>query len=93
LKLYAPGSNGEIRFIADCTIGGKILNIIAADTVTILNGVTVTTTGHIADVYTNTANYSGFGGNGSTTGTFGGLGANSPQSLANAPPLGDPGKP
>jgi FecR protein len=93
LKLYAPGSNGEIRFVANCTIGGKILNIIAADTVTILNGVTVTTTGHIADVYTNTANYSGFGGNGSTTGTFGGLGANSPQPLANAPPLGVPGGP
>ena len=94
LKLYAPGSNGEIRFIADCTIGGKTLNIIAADTVTIVGGVTVTTTGHIADVYTNTANYSAaFGGNGSTTGTFGGLGANNPQPLANAPPLGGPGGP
>jgi len=93
LKLYAPGSNGEIRFVADCTIGGKTLNIIAADTVTILNSVTVTTTGHIADVYTNTANYMGFGGNGSTTGTFGGLGANNPQPLANAPPLGVPGGP
>jgi len=100
LKLYAPGSNGEVRFVADCSIGAKNLNIIAADTVTILNGVTVTTTGHIADVYVNStnagipnANYTGFGGNGSTTGTFAGLGANSPQPLSAAPALGAPGGP
>ena len=100
LKLYAPGSNGEVRFVADCSIGAKNLNIIAADTVTILNGVTVTTTGHIADVYVNStaagipnANYTGFGGNGSTTGTFAGLGANNPQPLSAAPALGAPGGP
>jgi len=33
------------------------------------------------------ANYTGFGGNGSTTGTFGGAGANDPQPIENAPPF------
>jgi hypothetical protein len=46
-----------------------------------------------ADVYTGftnetpNANYTGFGGNGSTTGTFGGAGANDPQPIGNAPPF------
>ncbi len=34
------------------------------------------------------ANYTGFGGNKSTTGTFAGAGANDPQPLINAPPFG-----
>jgi mannose-6-phosphate isomerase-like protein (cupin superfamily) len=93
LKLYAPGSNGQINFIASCTLNGGTANIIAANSVTINNIVTVNITGHIADVFAKNANYSGFGGNNSTTGTFGGLGANNPQPLSAAPPLGPPGGP
>jgi len=44
-------------------------------------------------IATNHANHTGFGGNGSTTGTFAGLGANSPQPLSAAPALGAPGGP
>jgi hypothetical protein len=43
-----------------------------------------------ADVYTNNANYTGSGGNGSTTGTFAGTGANNPQPLTSAPAFDDP---
>src|SRR5262249_13089176 len=48
-----------------------------------------------ADVYTNNANYTGFGGNGSTTGTFSGAGANKPRPLSEAPPFDtmQPGNP
>ena len=97
LKLYASGSNGQINFIADVTLGGDSAKIIAADSVTIFNGVTVTV-GNIADenpadVYTNHANYSGFGGNGSTTGTFAGSGANDPQPLDSAPPFDESPRP
>jgi hypothetical protein len=99
LKLYAPGSNGHLVFVADCTIGGGSATILAANSVTINNSVTVTTMGHAADVYVNStagipnANYTGFGGNNSTSGTFGGLGATNPQPLSAAPPLGPPGTP
>jgi mannose-6-phosphate isomerase-like protein (cupin superfamily) len=99
LKLYAPGSNGQIVFVADCTIAGGTATILAANSVTINNSVTVTTIGVPADVYVNStagipnANYTGFGGNNSTSGTFDGAGANSPQPLNAAPPLGAPGVP
>jgi hypothetical protein len=93
LKLYAPGSNGQINFLANCRLTGGQMNIIAGDTVTIANNVMVTTVGTAAHVFTNRANYSGFGGNGTTTGTFGGLGALPPQPLSAAPPLGPPGGP
>src|SRR5262249_61191818 len=48
-----------------------------------------------ADIYTNNANYTGFGGNGTTTGTFAGAGANKPRPLSEAPPFGasSPGNP
>ncbi|MBA3650651.1 MAG: hypothetical protein H0W66_03995 [Chthoniobacterales bacterium] len=36
------------------------------------------------------ANYTGFGGNGSTSGTFAGAGANDPQPIENAPPFDEP---
>lgn len=94
LKLYASGSNGQINFISDVTLGGDSAKIIAADSVTIFNGVVVTV-GNIADenpasIYTNNANYSAdFGGNGSTTGTFAGSGASDPQPLDDAPPFDD----
>lgn len=93
LKLYAPGSNGQIIFLANCTLQGGSMNIIAANTVTIANNVIVTTGGRAASVFTNSANYSGFGGNGTTSGTFSGLGALNPQPLSSAPPLGNPGAP
>ena len=97
LKLYAPGSNGQLNFISNVTLGGDSAKILAADSITIFNGVVVTV-GNIADenpadVYTNHANYSGFGGNGSTTGTFAGSGANDPQPLPSAPPFDDPPRP
>ncbi|HEX4638577.1 MAG TPA: FecR family protein [Chthoniobacterales bacterium] len=91
LKLYAPSSSGMIRFISDCTIGAKVTNIIAAGTVTIAGGVMVTVTGSPVSVFTNAAHYTGFGGDGSTTGHFAGLGATNPQPLSAAPPLGPPG--
>jgi hypothetical protein len=92
LKLYATGSNGSVNFIADVTLDGASQKIIAGNSVTIFNNVTVTIQGqNPASVFTNHANYTGFGGNGSRTGTFAGVGAHNPQPLANAPPLGRPG--
>ena len=94
LKLYSTGSNGSVNFIADVTLSGASQKIIAGNSVTIFNNVTVTIQGqNPASVFTNHANYRGFGGNGSRTGTFAGVGANNPQPLANAPPLGPPGGP
>jgi len=89
LKLYAPGSNGQLNFVSNVTLGGNSLKILAANSVTIFNNIVVTIGGpNPADVYTNNANYTGFGGNGTTTGTFAGAGANNPQPLASAPPFG-----
>jgi len=94
LKLYAPGRNGQLNFISNVTLGGNSVKILAANSITIFNNVVVTIGGSKpADVYTGftgeipNANYTGFGGNGSTTGTFGGAGANDPQPIANAPPF------
>ena len=94
LKLYAPGSNGQLNFISNVTLGGNSLKILAANSITIFNNVVVTIGGpKPADVYTGftgeipNANYTGFGGNDSTTGTFAGAGANDPQPLTNAPPF------
>jgi FecR protein len=91
LKLYAGGSSGAINFTADVTLGGNSTKILAADSVTIFNGVTVTIAGpNRADVYTNNANYArSDGGNGSTSGTFAG-GANNPQPLSSAPLFDSP---
>src|SRR6185436_10831808 len=91
LKLYAGGSSGAINFSADVTLGGNSTKILAADSVTIFNGVTVTIAGpNRADVYTNNANYArSDGGNGSTSGTFAG-GANNPQPLSSAPLFDSP---
>jgi hypothetical protein len=89
LKLYAPGSNGQLNFMSNVTLGGNSLKILAANSITIFNNIVVTIGGSIpADVYTNNANYTGFGGNGTTTGTFAGAGANNPQPLSSAPPFG-----
>lgn len=89
LKLYAPGSNGALNFVSNVTLGGNSIKILAANSITIFDNVVVTIGGKApADVYTNNANYTGFGGNGSTTGTFAGAGANRPQPLSEAPPFG-----
>ena len=93
LKLYAPGTNGSITFIADVTLSAGTTNIIAANTITINDRVLVNIGGNPAQIFTNRANYSGFGGNGTTTGTFTGAGAQNPQPLANAPAFGPPGGP
>lgn len=76
IKLYATGANGTVRFMADTVLGGNSVKVIAGNTVTIDNSRTVTIIGPApAQVFTNNPNYTGFGGNGSTTGTFGGQGA------------------
>jgi hypothetical protein len=89
LKLYAPGSNGVIDFVANVTLTSQgSAAVIAANTVTIENSVVVTITGSggSALVYTNVPNYSGPGGNGTTSGTFGGNGATT-SPLPSAPPF------
>jgi hypothetical protein len=103
LKLYSPGANGQLNFIADVTLGGNSVKYLAANAITISNNVVVTIGGTSpARVFVNftpgpspvaMANYTGFGGNGSTTGTFGGAFAMDPQPLANAPAFGPPGGP
>ncbi|HWY40382.1 MAG TPA: hypothetical protein VNX27_06275, partial [Chthoniobacterales bacterium] len=98
LQLYAPGSNGLLKFVANVTLSSGTAMDLAANTITINPGVTVTIAGNggPANVYTGStnsvpnANYTGFGGNGSTTGTFAGNGANNPQPLANAPAFDPP---
>ncbi len=72
IKLYAGGSNGTVDFVDNVTLSGTSAKIIAANTVIINNGKIVTILGPTAaDVFTNHANYTGFGGNNTTTGTFG----------------------
>jgi len=89
LKLYAPGSNGRLNFVSNVTLDGISTKILAANSITIFNGVMVTVGDDIsATVYTNHPNYTGFGGNGSTTGTFGGVGASNPLPLSQVPPFG-----
>jgi hypothetical protein len=92
LKLYAPGSNGTLNFLSNVTLSSPT-NILAANTINISQGVTVTINSPVAaDVYTNHPNYFGFGGTGTpvTSGTFGGAGAKNPLPLAQAPALGGP---
>jgi len=96
LKLYAPGSNGQLNFVSNVTLGGNSAKILAAGSVTIFDDVVVTVGGTTpASVYvgsngeTPNANYTGWGGNGSTTGTFAGAGANDPLPLEDAPPFDD----
>jgi hypothetical protein len=98
LKLYAPGSSGQLNFVSNVTLGGNSKKILAANSITIFDNVVVTIGGELpADVFTNNANYSEqWGGNGSTTGTFAGAGAKRPRPLSEAPPFGgasSPGNP
>ena len=76
IDLYAAGSNGEVRFTDNVTLSGSSVKTIAGHSVTVVNGKTVHVSGSgPASVFTNHPNYSGSGGNGSTTGTFIGAGA------------------
>ena len=86
--------DGRVTRSCNVTLGGNSTKILAANSITIFNNVVVTIGGSKpADVYTGftnevpNANYTGFGGNGSTTGTFGGAGANDPQPIEKAPPF------
>ena len=75
LHLYAPGSNGMIDFVANTTLNSSgTAAVIAANTVTIENGVVVTIGGSTpANVFTNVPNYSGLTAvTTATTGTFAG---------------------
>ncbi len=84
IKLYAPGSNGSVRFTNNVALTGNSVKTIAGNTVQIDNGRVVTVGGgQPANVFTNKANFlntqnpnfSSSGGNNSTTGRFGGAGA------------------
>jgi hypothetical protein len=75
LQLYATGSNGSVVFVSNVLLSGNSLKIIAGNTVTVNNGVTVEVGGpQRAEIYVpalNNANYSNFnGGNNSTNGRF-----------------------
>ena len=92
LKLYAPGSNGSLNFTSNVTLSSGTAMHLAANTITIQPSVLVTIagTGGAANIYTNNANYSGFGGTNPSNGTSGGNGANSPQPLSSRPLFNDP---
>ena len=93
LRLYAGGSNGSIIFTGNVTLNSQsTATIIAARTVTILDGFTVLIAGpDPALVFADIRNFMGSGGNNSTTGIFGGTGANS-FPFNQAPPFdGTPG--
>ncbi len=76
IKLYANGANGTVRFKDNVSLNGTSVKTIAGNTVTVDNGKTVTVNGSApAQVFTNNPNYTGSGGNGATSGKFGGKGA------------------
>jgi len=75
IKLYAGGSNGTVNFTDNVTLSGTSVKTISGNTVTVFDGKVVTINGPVpANVFTNHPNYSGWGGNSSTTGTFAGQG-------------------
>ena len=76
INLYAGGSNATVNFTDNVTLSGTSVKTISGNTVTVYDGKVVTVSGPApASVFTNTPNYTGSGGNGSTTGSFGGQGA------------------
>ena len=94
LHLYAPApppNGGIIDFVSSVTLNSSATAaVIAANTVTIENGVFVTIVGTSpASVFTNVPNYNGSGGNKSTTGMFVGAGATT-QPLGGQPPFDSP---
>jgi hypothetical protein len=90
LHLYAPGSSGLIDFVANTTLNSTgTAAVIAANTVTIENGVVVTIAASTsANVYATNPNYTGSGGNGKTTGMF--VGAVTTHPLGGQPPFDSP---
>ena len=85
IYLYSGGSNGQVNFTDNVTLSGKSVKTIAGNTVTIRDGKVVTVNGPApANVFTDRPNYTGSGGNGSTTGVFAGQGATT-QPLSKAP--------
>ncbi len=88
LKLYAPSSSGQLNFVANVTLSSGSAPVLAAGTITINPAVVVTISGAAqAQIFTDNANYSGFGGTNPANGTFAGAGALAPQSLSLAPPF------
>jgi len=89
LHLYAP-NGGIIDFVSDVTLSSSATAaVIAANTVTIENGVTVTISPSTsANVYTNAPNYSGSGGNNRFSGRF--VGTVTTQLLGGQPPFDSP---
>jgi FecR protein len=94
LKLYAPGSNGHLNFLANVTLSSNTAATLAANTITIQPRVVVNIagTGGPANVYTNHPDYNFTPGSGYTgpagnpsNGSFGGNGAHDPQPLLSAP--------
>ena len=76
MKLYAGSSTGQVRFTDNVTLGGNGTKAIAGMTVTVSPTKVVTIGGTApATVYTNVPNYTGSGGNGTSSGTFSGQGA------------------
>nr|MDQ6939603.1 hypothetical protein [Verrucomicrobiota bacterium] len=96
IRLYAPGSNGELIFVANTTLSSGTRIDLAAAKITINPGFVVTITGNAgaANIYTGNANYApgplSPGGTNPNNGTFGGNGATRPQPLANAPGFDSP---
>ena len=90
IALYGGASNGTVDFVANVTLSGATTKIIAANTVTIDNGVTVTILGAAADVYTNNAHYDSAHGGDGTGGSFDG-GVNTHLNQA-PPPFGQTSK-
>lgn len=97
LKLYAPGSNGQLNFIANVTLSSNSAATLAANTITIQPTVTVNIAGAggAANIYTNNPNYNftpapGYAGpmGNPSNGSFGGNGAHDPRPLPSAPPFG-----
>jgi hypothetical protein len=94
IRLYAPGSNGQLNFIANTTLSSGSRIDLAGSTVTIQPSVAVLVIGNggPANVYTNNPNYNtGIPGVGNpANGSFTGNGANAPLPLAVAPGFDDP---
>ncbi|MFN2509504.1 MAG: hypothetical protein ABR589_12120, partial [Chthoniobacterales bacterium] len=96
MQLYAEGSMGQVVFVADVSLNGNSTKSIAGFIVTILQDVEVNIGGSKATVYVGkdengnyNANFSELnGGNGSTNGTFTGMGINPLQDFASRPSIG-----
>ncbi len=89
INLYASGTNGMVHFVDNVSLNGNSVKTISGHTVTIANGKIVNINGPSkANVFTNNPNYSGSGGNNSTTGIFGGQGATTQPLILNPNPGG-----